>query len=101
RARRQTAETSRLPASLRDGRAQGAPVPTARRPPTREAAGRAPGSAPISRVHLHRSQAMARRTRYDECRLQTRFPRVIAGTNIRGRVALANLCLCQTMLEEA
>jgi hypothetical protein len=26
---------------------------------------------------------------------------VIAGTNIRGRVALANLCLCQTMLEEA
>jgi hypothetical protein len=30
-----------------------------------------------------------------------RFPQLIAGTGIRGRVAIANLCLSQTMLEEA
>jgi hypothetical protein len=30
-----------------------------------------------------------------------RFSRTIASTGIRGRVAIANLCLAQTMLEEA
>jgi hypothetical protein len=33
--------------------------------------------------------------------MKSHFPRLIAATGIRGRVAIANLCLCQTLLEAA
>ena len=48
-----------------------------------------------------RRRAPEVRARQGWCRWWRRFPQLIAATGIRGRVAIANLCVGQTMLEEA